>query len=210
MTESNNPIIAVSDLRKSYGRKMVIDVVRLTLAHGEKVLLWGPNASGKSTLLRLLAGVARPSGGRIVIDPDHRHSRRALLPQTGGLYDDLTVRQNLLILSRLHGRLPDDAPFLALLGDATDAHLDLRLGTLSGGMQRLLSIAALLSLRPGFLFLDEPFAGLDTPNRSLLERALNDFTADTGLLVITEHSHDGVAEGWRRIALRDGQIEAPT
>ena len=210
MIDETAPIIALRNIQKLYGRNEVLDIPELELQRGEAVLFWGPNASGKSTLLRLLAGITVQTRGSLWLNPDFRTACRFMLPQVGGLYEDLSIRQNLLVISRLHNRSPDEAPFTALLDDDARKSLDRPLGTLSGGMQRIVSIAAFLSLRPGLLFLDEPFSGLDTPHRDRLREILRETGAAIPLLVLTGHNPDPAGGDWRTIAVSGGRIEGTT
>ncbi|WP_170766614.1 ATP-binding cassette domain-containing protein [Ruegeria lacuscaerulensis] len=206
MTEHADPIIILDGIIKCYGRNEVLNIPYLALQQREPVLLWGPNTSGKSTLLRLLAGFTIPTRGACQLDRNFRTARRALLPQGGGLYEDLSIRQNLQILSHLHGRSPDPTPFSVLLDESASMYLGAPLGTLSGGMQRIMSIAAMLSLHPDFLFLDEPFGGLDVSYRERLLNILREVGTTIPLLVITEHNPERASAGWRKIALTGGRI----
>lgn len=207
MTELETPIISLQSAQKCYRGNQVLAIEALDLRQGEAVLIWGSNASGKSTLLRLLAGATSLTQGTRKLDPAYRMSCLLLLPQTGGLYEDLSINQNLMILSRLHNRTPDEAPFDALLCNVSSSDLDKPLRTLSGGMQRIFSIAAMLSLRPEMLFLDEPFGGLDPANREHLYDVLSDVGVKIPLLVITEHHREGIGKGWRQIGMSNGRIE---
>lgn len=208
MTERAPPIIALRNVVKRYGGKEVLAISELELRQGEAVLVWGSNASGKSTLLRVLAGIASPTKGTRRLDPAYRTAPRVFLPQTGGLYEDLTIWQNLLILSRLHNRSPDQTPFAALLDDdGASRDLNKAVGSLSGGMQRIVSIAAMLSLRPELLFLDEPFGSLDTSHRKRLRDILGKVGASIPLLVMTEHRPDCIGKDWRMIGVVDGRIQ---
>lgn len=208
MTDLGRPILSLRGVGKRYGSSEVLDVPELDLEHGDAVLFWGSNASGKSTLLRLLAGVTTPTRGRRWLDPAWRNARVALLPQSGGLYEDLSVAQNLQVLSRIYGRAPREAPFAALLGEACEAVLDRPLGTLSGGMQRIASVAVLLSLQPDLVFLDEPLSGLDAAHQDRLRAILSDLAASIPLLVMTEHSPQGLDVPCRSARVVSGRLEA--
>ncbi|WP_300057610.1 ATP-binding cassette domain-containing protein [uncultured Roseobacter sp.] len=207
MTEHVPPIISLQGAQKTYRGNKVVEIEALDLRQGEAVLIWGSNASGKSTLLRILAGATSLTQGTRALDPAFRKSCLLFLPQTGGLYEDLSIHQNLIILSRLHNRTPDESPFVELLRNVSSRDLDKPLRTLSGGMQRIFSVAAMLSLRPEMLFLDEPFGGLDPENRAHLYDVLSDVGANTPLLVITEHHRDGIGKGWRQVGMANGRIE---
>ncbi|WP_300073797.1 ATP-binding cassette domain-containing protein [uncultured Ruegeria sp.] len=207
MTERETPIISLQSAQKQYRGNEVVRIESLDLRKNEPVLIWGSNASGKSTLLRMLAGVTSLTQGTRKLDPAFRTACSGFLPQTGGLYEDLSIEQNLLILSRLHKRTPDEAPFSALLDDVVSGDLKRPLGTLSGGMQRIMSIAVMLSLRPALLFLDEPFGGLDPAHRERMRGVLSDLGKTIPVFVVAEHRRNSVGQDWRRLAMTNGRIE---
>jgi ABC-type multidrug transport system ATPase subunit len=161
--------IALERVEKRYGRQRVLTVESLALEAGNRVLITGANGSGKSTLLRLLAGVAFADRGRIIRGSVLARARLGYVPQSGGLYGELSVRENLALRRRLWRRPPasPEAPWyvtelgLADLLDKTPAEL-------SGGFQRLATVAAALHGDPDWLALDEPFYGVDAERRARL------------------------------------------
>jgi ABC-type multidrug transport system ATPase subunit len=158
------------DIRAGYGAEWIVSGVSFSLARGDLMLIRGNNGSGKSTLLKGLSnsggvvcnGEIRFNGERV---GTHRLSRRFLyrelyaVPQYGGVFDDLTGRENLVIASR--GRktsLIDGIP--ASLTTFLGTVKDVRAGLLSGGQQKALAVLMALVSGAPLLFLDEPFAGL--------------------------------------------------
>ncbi len=166
-------MLIATDIRKSYRGREVIKGVSLSLKKGEIVGLLGPNGAGKTTLFNSLIGFVKIDAGRIELDgedithlPPHERSRKgiAFLPQEHTLFEDLTVLENLLVFLEFFtdSRGEAVAKAEALLEDfGLLALKNQKAYTLSGGQKRRLEIARSLITRPSYLFLDEPFAGLD-------------------------------------------------
>ena len=155
----SGPLIDVRELRKAYDRQTVVDVERLRLDAGERVLIAGRNGSGKSTLLRLLSGAAIADGGRVTTAPNLRAGRVGYVPQSAGLYADLSVRRNLALRRALYGCPPLDVESADAAWYVDDLALtpvlDRRVGELSGGYQRLAAVAAALHVEPSWLLFDD-------------------------------------------------------
>lgn len=168
--------ILTEDLSKSYGPTRALDGVSLSVPRGQVFGLLGPNGAGKTTFVRVLSTLIRPTGGRaqvlghdVATDPGAVRARIALTGQFASVDEDLTGRENLMLLARLIG-LPGNAArarcaeLLAafdLEGAATR-----QVSGYSGGMRRRLDIAASMIARPELLFLDEPTTGLDPRARA--------------------------------------------
>lgn len=167
---------AVTGLVKSFGTTRALDGLDLRVPAGTVYGLLGPNGAGKSTAIRVLATLLRPDAGSArvfghdtVRDAARVRSRIALTGQFASLDEDLTGRENLQLLARLHGlgrraaRVRSDELLTAF--DLTAAARRI-VRSYSGGMRRRLDIAASLITRPGLLFLDEPTTGLDPHSRN--------------------------------------------
>jgi ABC-2 type transport system ATP-binding protein len=163
-------MIAAASLTRQFGNRVVVDRVTFTVERGETVALLGPNGAGKTTTLRMLAGLIAATAGTVTIDgvPMNRSTGTALrrrigfLTEAPGLWDRLTVRENLALYGSLYGL--DDwerraAPLLDILNLA--AHLDLRAAELSKGMRQKVALTRALLHDPDILLLDEPTSGLD-------------------------------------------------
>ena len=187
--------LELNDVVKRYGTSTVLDGLSLRVAGGEIVGLLGPNGAGKTTSLRIICGLLRAdSGSGHCLDTALGRTAPGLgyVPQRGGLYDDLSIRENLLFLARAHG-LSDPAAGVAatLAGHGLDDRADQRVGQLSGGWRQRLALAAALLHAPRLLLLDEPTAGLDHEAREAMWRRLRRLAADgTAVLVSTHHAEE--------------------
>ena len=162
------PLLAVDQLSVDYGGLRALNGVSLTVPAGSVVALLGANGAGKSTTLRALSGLVRPSGGRIDFDGQridgrrpHQIARLGLLqvPEGRGIFPSLTVRANLGMASYLAaGEAAEDEAIERF--PALANRLDQTAGTLSGGEQQMLALARVLLARPRLLLLDEISMGL--------------------------------------------------
>jgi ABC-2 type transport system ATP-binding protein len=162
-------MIAVHDLTKLYGTLPAVSDLSFDVAPGEVLGLVGPNGAGKTTTLRSIAGIIRPTRGRIVIGghdlEEHPVAAKALLafmPDEPRLFDYLTVEEHLRFVARLYGVADVDARTPALLQELELVDKAKALpGELSRGMKQKLTIACGLLHEPKALLFDEPLTGLD-------------------------------------------------
>ena len=206
--------LEVTGLRREYGRLVALAGLDLTVAAGECVTLVGVNGSGKSTAVRAIAGLLEPSAGSVRIcghdphrEPDAEHARAALalVPDTPLLYDDLTVRQHLELVTLSHGVDGPIDEWLGRLGLAARANFLPR--ELSRGMRQKTMLACALVRPAEVLVLDEPVVGLDPPSQALLRELLLDAKAEGKAILLTTHQMrfaDGIAD--RAIVLGDGKV----
>ncbi len=189
-------IIDARDIIFEYPGRRALDGISFALEAGSITALVGPNGAGKTTLMRCLCGLQRPMAGSIVVagidviaEPRRSHERIGFLPDTGGLYDELTVAQCLRYAAEANGVRDEVA---ARVQDTAHAlHLETRIceraGELSRGLRQRVAIAQAIIHRPRVLVLDEPASGLDPEARhdlSVLFRALR----DTGMsLLVSSH-----------------------
>lgn len=209
---SADALLLVARLAKRYGPYWAVRDVSFTLGPGQALVVLGPNAAGKSTLLRLLAGVLRPTegqvslGGERVGGPGEGWRRRVgLLGHESQLYPALTAWENLLFFARLYG-LPDPRAriedLLARLDLRERAHDRVR--TFSRGLLQRLALARVLLHDPELLLLDEPFTGLDAPSARRLRAVLAALKREGRSLVIVTHRPDEVLELADAVALQIG------
>jgi len=164
-------IVVAEGLTKRFGTLVAVDAIDLRVAAGRSVGLLGPNGSGKTTLIRLLLGLLRADAGRVEV-LGRRVPDRSLLaeigymPQSDGIYPELTVWENVRFFGDLYGGLaPGRAAEVLELVELADRRRSL-VADLSGGMRRRLSLACALVHRPSLLFLDEPTVGVDPALRA--------------------------------------------
>lgn len=174
-------MIHVRGLAKYYGRLTVLRDLNLTVGTGEFIALFGRNGAGKTTFLRILAGLTRPSSGTVVLGrtgsepPERMRGSIGYLSHSTGHYLDLTALENLRFYARLMNGPADEASLLrqidlaGLYGRAKEP-----VRSYSRGMQQRLAIARTFLHNPEILLLDEPFTGLDQAGYGLLKKYLSD------------------------------------
>jgi ABC-2 type transport system ATP-binding protein len=213
------PPLEARGLGRSFGALEALRDFSLTIAPGQCVALIGANGSGKSTAVRTLAGLLEPSAGEVRVeglDP-HREpeaqaarARLALVPDSPLLYDDITVREHLELVSVAHGLGGSELTERndALLGRLGLAHrADFRPPELSRGMRQKAQLACALVRPAALLLLDEPVVGLDPPSQALLHELLRERKAAGCAVLLTTHQL-GFAEGLadRGVLLSEGEV----
>lgn len=206
-------VVTARKLRKVYGDQVVVDGLDLNVASGQCFGLLGPNGAGKTTILRMLLGLTPPDGGELQVlgyevprQARQMHARMGLVPQADNLDPDFSVSQNLRTYARYFGiskaefevRLPQLLAFASLEHKA-----DAGIGTLSGGMQRRLTMARALVNDPELVVLDEPTTGLDPQARQLIWRRLRELLAQGKSLILTTHYMDEAERLCDRLAIMD-------
>jgi ABC-2 type transport system ATP-binding protein len=208
--------IVVLGLSKRFGRRVAIDDLTLSVRPGEICGLAGPNGGGKSTSLRLLAGLVAPDrGGGMVLGWDLRRGAREVrhkvgyLAQRSVLYPTLSVRENLRFRAAVFG-LSNPARVADLQIDAYGLaeFTALSVGQLSGGWCRQVDLAAALIHRPRVLLLDEPTAGLDPAARQAIWRRLLSLAAQGTAIVLSTHDLNEAQYCENILLLSDGRIRA--
>jgi ABC-2 type transport system ATP-binding protein/ribosome-dependent ATPase len=180
------PLLAGRDVTRRFGGVVAVDAVDLRVSPGEVVGLLGANGAGKTTLIRLCLGLLHPSSGAVELfgRPPSRRSRLRLgyVPQGLGLWDDLTVAENLAFSARAFGTaVPTLEPELAAAAGTVVRDLPL-------GLQRRLAFAVALAHEPELLVLDEPTSGVDPIARDRLWRTVHAAAeAGAGVLATTHY-----------------------
>ncbi len=206
-------ILSVRNLCKCYGEQVVVDGLNLSIPRGECFGLLGPNGAGKTTTLRLMLGLIAPDSGELQL-LDHAVPQQArearmrvgVVPQIDNLDPDFTVAENLLVYGRYFGMKDSEieARLPELLEFANLTHKrDVKVPTLSGGMQRRLTLARALVNDPDVIFLDEPTTGLDPQARHLIWQRLRELTARGKTLLLTTHFMDEAERLCHRLAVMD-------
>ena len=190
--------IDVRGLCKRYGGRAVVDQVDLQVQRGRICGFLGPNGSGKTTTIRMLCGLLTPDAGSgTCLGLDLRAQAAAIKRQVGymtqkfGLYDDLSIRENLDFVARLfelpNRRVEVDAALARLGLEARQRQLA---GTLSGGWKQRLALAACLLHHPQLLLLDEPTAGVDPKARREFWDQIHQLAAEGITVLVSTHYMD--------------------
>jgi phospholipid/cholesterol/gamma-HCH transport system ATP-binding protein len=203
-TVNERPLIEISGLTFSYAQRPVLSGIDLQFGHGKVVAVMGASGSGKTTILRLIGGMLKPSAGSVVIDGQALgpldqeqlyavRRKMGMLFQFGALFTDLSVFDNVAFPLREHTDLPDaiihDLVLMKLHAVGLRGAHALRPSQISGGMARRVALARAIALDPEIILYDEPFAGLDPISLSLtanLIRRLNIALGATSVLVTHE------------------------
>ncbi len=208
--------IDVQGLSKSFSGRKVVDAVDMQVAPGRIVGFLGPNGSGKTTSLRMLCGLLTPDGGEgRVLGLDFRRQAAEVKRQVGymtqkfGLYDDLSLRENLDFIARLFSmgdrrQAVDEA--LQRLG--LESRAGQLAGTLSGGWKQRLALAACLLHRPRLLLLDEPTAGVDPKARREFWEQIHQLAGEGITVLVSTHYMDEAERCDELVYIAYGQVLA--
>ena len=202
--------VEVDGLSRRYGAVTAVDDLRFAVRPGELFGIVGPDGAGKTTTLRMLAGVLRPTAGdariggvSVARDPERVKPVLAYMSQRFGLYTDLTVQENLDFYADLYGVPPRDRParydrLYAFSGLGPFG--DRLAGALSGGMKQKLGLSCALVHHPAVLLLDEPTFGVDPISRRDLWLIVHGMVAD-GMTVLVSTAYLDEAERCDRLVL---------
>ncbi len=207
--------VEVRGLKKSYGLKPILRGVDFSLQQGQRLALLGANGAGKTTILRILAGLSRPSAGTIHVtgvdlmrDAQRVRQRVGLVAHQPYLYEELTVVENLLFFARLYAvekareRVQELMERLGLEKRARE-----RVGALSRGQVQRVAWARAMVHDPHLLLLDEPDTGLDQEGQHLINDLLAEHRTRGGSVIFTTHQLEQALELSDRIVmLRHGRI----
>lgn len=184
MAEDKQTIVEVNQISFSYRKKPVLSDISFRVQEGECVAVVGVNGRGKSTLLAILAGILKPKEGTAVCN-----GKVGYLPQSISLFEDMTMEDNLRFFAGLAKcNVPKELPF------RLDEKRRERVGRLSGGQKRQVSIACALLGEPKVLLLDEPAAGLDVEYRESLMQLLQERKAVGCTILYVGHEPLEVAD----------------
>lgn len=209
-------MIEVNGVSKSFGRQKVLDHISLSIPRGEIFGLLGPSGAGKTTLIRLITGAEACDAGAVTVGGERSPSfailrRMGYMPQSEGLYNDISGRDNLEFFGGL----------LGLRGAALRAAVNAKLALVdlipdagklvqhySGGMKKRLSLAVALLRDPALLLLDEPTVGIDPVLRRTIWAEFARQRAAGVTLVVTTHVMDEIGNCDRAALIHDGRLIA--
>jgi ABC-2 type transport system ATP-binding protein/ribosome-dependent ATPase len=194
------------DVTMRFGDFTAVDGVSLAIGPGEVVGLLGANGAGKTTVIRLLLGLVRPSHGHVSLfgAPPSMSTRRRIgyVPQTLGLYDDLTVEENWTFTASAFGIAHVAMP--TGIGSARD-HL---VGRLPLGVQRRVAFAVAFSHQPELLVLDEPTSGVGPLNRARLWQDIRGSAEHGAGVLVTTHNMEEAEQCDRLVVMAGGRVVA--
>ena len=223
MSKPNSSLVEIDNVDFAYGKRAILKGISLTVPKGRVVAIMGGSGCGKTTLLRLIGGQLKASGGRVMVagenvgalDAEGLYAMRrkmGMLFQFGALFTDMSVFDNIAFQLREHTDLPEemirDLVLMKLNAVGLRGAAKLFPAELSGGMARRVALARAVALDPMLIMYDEPFAGLDPISLSVVGqtiRKLNDALGSTSIVV----THD-VVESMQIVDylyfISDGQI----
>ena len=195
----------INNIRKKYGKQLVLDGVNLEIEPGESVCIAGTNGCGKSTLLKIAAGVLKADGGSIDYGIDNAHI--GYVPQESPLIDELTVKDNLKFWFCAGGAKVEQMCSEGYIGKLEiSSYIDKRVSKLSGGMKKRASIACACGNNPDILIMDEPGASLDREFKAVIRDFVSAYTANGGIVLFSSHEDAEITMADRIVVLRDGKI----
>ncbi len=220
----DTPMVLGQNVRKIFRRDtgetvVALDGISVEAHHGTLTALVGPDGAGKTTLLRLVAGLLLLDGGELRVldvdvktDPQQIQERIGYMPQKFGLYEDLTVRENLDLYADMHGINSEERQerYPRLMEMTALGEFQKRLaGQLSGGMKQKLGLACTLVRAPELLLLDEPTVGVDPLSRRELWDIILQLVREQGLTVMLSTAYLGEAERCGHVVvLHEGKVLA--
>jgi len=215
---SDDAAIRCEGLRKVFGQLAAVEGLDMTVARGEVFGLLGPNGSGKTTTIRMLTGLMAPTSGHATVDgvevteaPEQVRRRIGYMSQRFGLYDDLTVEENMRFYASVYG-LRGEARSRRLAELVAELGLGERLhqmaSTLSGGWKQRLALACATAHRPRVLFLDEPTAGVDPAARRQFWDLIYSYARQGITILVTTHYMDEAERCHRLAFLSRGHLIA--
>jgi ABC-2 type transport system ATP-binding protein len=206
--------VAVSDLRKSYGKIEAVCGISFEIASGEIFGLLGPNGAGKTTTVEILEGYRKRDAGSVTVlgeDParagDSWREQIGVVLQSSAMYQTLSVAESLTLFAGYYERPREVEEVVQLIGleEKRDAHVR----TLSGGQRRRLDLGLALVGDPDLLFLDEPTTGFDPQARRRAWESISSLRALGKTILLTTHYLDEAERLCDRVAvIRDGRIAA--
>jgi drug efflux transport system ATP-binding protein len=216
--QSSEAAVVIRGLTKRFGSLVAVEALDLSIRRGEVFGLLGPNGSGKTTTIRMLCGLMEPTAGSAMVvgydvtrEAEQIRRRIGYMSQRFGLYDDLTVKENIRFYATIYG-LHGAARTQRVAALIEELDLGARVGqlaaTLSGGWKQRLALACAIAHQPGMLFLDEPTAGVDPASRRLFWQKIHGLASQGTTILVTTHYMDEAERCDRLAFLSRGHLIA--
>jgi len=204
MKPNSENVVELQQVRFKRGRRIIIDKLNIAAKRGKITAIMGPSGSGKTTVLRLIGGQLNPDSGRVFVQGQSvpelprqalyaLRRKMGMLFQSGALFSDLSVFENVAFPLREHTKLPDtmihDLVLMKLQAVGLRGARELMPAELSGGMARRVALARALALDPELIMYDEPFTGQDPISMGVLVKLIRQLNNALGLTSIVV-SHD--------------------
>lgn len=204
MSQTQTNLVEVRGVTFSRGERRIFDDISLSVPRGKITAIMGPSGIGKTTLLRLIGGQIQPDCGEILFDGENVpamsrsrlfqvRKRMSMLFQSGALFTDLTVFENVAWPLREHTRLPEallhSTVIMKLEAVGLRGAAQLMPSELSGGMARRAALARAIALEPDLIMFDEPFVGQDPITMGVLVKLISELNSSLGVTCVVV-SHD--------------------
>ncbi len=203
-------VLELEGLRKRYGSIWALNGIDLKVGKGEVLGLLGPNGSGKTTMLKLIAGLARPTDGRILINGQKpgpaSKARMAILPDVDHIYEWMTVQQAVDYVSSFYEDFDHDKA--RRLIELMNIETDMKVGHLSRGMNERLKLVIVISRNAELILLDEPLGGIDPLSRDKIVHAIaTEYRWEDSAMIIATHLVRDIESIFDKVLfLKSGQI----
>ncbi|ABS06849.1 ABC transporter related [Shewanella baltica OS195] len=208
MTQEQTPLVEIRNLGFSRGQRVIYEDISLSIPRGKVTAIMGPSGIGKTTLLKLIGGQLTPDHGQVLFDGHDIHGvsrnelfslrkRMSMLFQSGALFTDINVFDNVAFALREHSGLPEDIIRTIVLMKLEAVGLrgaaQMMPSELSGGMQRRAALARAIALEPEMVMYDEPFAGQDPISMGVLVKLIRELSDALNLTsIVVSHDVDEV------------------
>lgn len=225
MEKKTDNLVEVDDVCFSYAGRKIYDHMTLSIPHGKITAILGPSGTGKTTLLRLIGAQLSPDSGKILFDGVDIHKlkradlyelrkRMSMLFQSGALFSDLNVYENVAFPLREHTKLPEvlihDLVMMKLEAVGLRGAAYYSPNELSGGMARRAALARSIALDPDLIMYDEPFVGQDPITMAILVKLISDLNSYLGItsVVVTHDVTEIMSIAHQVIIVADGHVIA--
>ncbi len=221
----NDNVIEISGLKYRRGEKLIFDGLDVNIQRGKVTAIMGPSGTGKTTLLRIMTGQVLPDRGRVQVDGKNvlkltndelfeLRKEMGFLFQSGALFTDYSVYENVAFPLREHTKLPESLirqiVLMKLQAVGLRGAWNLMPAELSGGMSRRVALARAIVLDPKVIFYDEPFTGLDPISMGVIVRLIRELNDNLGLTsIIVSHDVEEVSSvSDQSYLISDGKVVA--